>query len=206
MNLPNKLTIFRMILAFVIIGILLFPFDATGIDIPRLFINESIVVNVKYIVAGILFIIASITDSIDGYIARKYNMITDFGKMMDAIADKILVNSVLIILASMGFVQPIIAVIIVVRDTIVDSIKMIAGSKGKVVAAIKTGKLKTIFLMVGIALTLFYNLPFELWNLKVSDFLLILAAVLSLISGFQYYYRYRDLLFENDKKKEIETL
>ena len=85
MNLPNKLTIFRIILAFVIIGILLFPFDATGIDIPRLFINESIVVNVKYIVAGILFIIASITDSIDGYIARKYNMITDFGKMMDAI-------------------------------------------------------------------------------------------------------------------------
>lgn len=194
MNLPNKLTIFRMILAFVIISILLFPFDASGIAMPRLFINESIVVNFKYIVAGILFIIASITDYLDGYLARKNNQVTNFGKVMDAIADKVLVNSILIILSATGFVQPIITVVIVVRDIIVDSLKMAASSNGKVIAAIKSGKLKTACLMFGIALTLFYNLPFELWNLKVSDFLLIVAAVLSIISAVQYYYMTRKYL------------
>jgi CDP-diacylglycerol--glycerol-3-phosphate 3-phosphatidyltransferase len=188
MNLPNRLTISRIILSFIIIGLLLFPFDATGIEVPRIFINEAIVVDIKYPIAGILFIIASLTDFADGYIARKYNLITDFGKMSDAIADKVLVNSVLIILSSTGFIHPIIAVVVVVRDSIVNSIKMAAGSRGKVVAAIKSGKLKTACLMVGIVLTLFYNLPFELFNLRVADFLLVVAAVLSIISGVQYYH------------------
>lgn len=197
MNLPNKLTMFRIVLAFIIIGLLLFPFDATGIDFPRLFINESIVVNLKYILAGILFIIASITDFIDGYLARKNNMVTDFGKIMDAIADKVLVNSVLIILSATGFIQPIITVVIVVRDIVVDSLKMASASEGKVIAAIKSGKLKTACLMLGITLTLFYNLPFELLNLRVSDFLLIVAAVLSLISAVQYYEMTKSILFRS---------
>ncbi len=200
MNLPNKLTISRIVLSFLIIGILLFPFDATGIEFPRLFINEMIVVNIKYIIVGILFIIASITDTIDGYLARKYHQVTDFGKMMDAIADKILVDSVLIILSSTGFVQPMITVVIVVRDLVVDSLKMAASSNGKVIAAIKSGKIKTICLMVGITLTLFYNLPFELWNLKVSDFLLIVAAVLSLVSGIQYYHMTKNYLFRKEQE------
>ena len=137
----------------------------------------------------------SITDLFDGMIARKYDLITDFGKMIDAIADKILVNSVLIILSAQGFIHPIIPVIIVLRDTIIDSIKMVAGSKGKVVAAIKTGKYKTASLMVGIVLTLFYDMPFELWNVHVSDFLLIVASVLSIISGVQYYSMNKKYIF-----------
>lgn len=195
MNLPNKLTIVRMILALVIIILLVFPFDAIGLEIPKLFVNETLVIDIKYIISGILFILASVTDFLDGYIARKYNLVTDFGKMMDAIADKVLVNSVLIILAASGFIHPIIAVIVVVRDTVVNSIKMVASSKGKVVAAIKSGKIKTASLMVGIVLTLFYNLPFELWNFKVSDFLLVVAAVLSLISAVQYYVQNKHLIF-----------
>ncbi len=187
MNLANKITIGRIVMSIFIIALLLFPLDASGLALPKLFINESIVVDLKYILAGFLFIIAAITDFFDGYIARKHHMITDFGKMIDAIADKILVNSVLIILASNGFISPVIPVIIVVRDTAVDAIKMIVGNKGKVVAAIQTGKLKTACLMTGITLTLFYNLPFELWNFKVSDALLIVAAVLSVVSGMQYY-------------------
>ena len=202
MNLPNKITMSRIFLSIIIILILLFPFDASGFILPKLFINETIVVDLKYVIAGFLFIIASITDFIDGYIARKYNFITDFGKMIDAIADKILVNSVLIILASSGFISPIIPVVIIVRDSVVNSIKMIAGSKGNVVAAIKSGKLKTASLMVGITLTLFYNLPFELWNLKVSDALLVIACVLSVVSAVQYYYMNKNLIFEDDKKDE----
>jgi CDP-diacylglycerol--glycerol-3-phosphate 3-phosphatidyltransferase len=184
-------------MAIVIIFILIFPFQAAGIYIPKLFVNESIVIDIKYIVAGILFILASITDFLDGYIARKYNLITDFGKLIDAIADKVLVNSVLIILAAQGFIHPIIPVIIVLRDSVVNSIKMIAASKGKVVAAIKSGKLKTACLMFGIILTLFYNLPFELFNLRVSDFLLFIATVLSIVSGFQYYTMNKHLIIED---------
>ncbi len=82
-------------------------------------------------------------------------MVTDLGKMLDAIADKILVNGVLILLATSGFIHPIIPVVIVLRDTIVDIIKMVAGSKGNVVGASVLGKIKTILMMCGITLTLF---------------------------------------------------
>lgn len=196
MNLPNKITISRIVLSILIIIILLFPFDASGIELPRLFIDESIVIDLKYIIAGILFIIASLTDFIDGKLARKNNMVTDLGKMLDAIADKILVNSVLIILASSGFISPIIPVVIIVRDSIVNSIKMVAGNKGQVVAAIKTGKIKTACLMIGIVLTLFYNLPFELLNIRVSDALLIIASVFAIISAIQYYEMNKKYIFD----------
>ena len=101
MNLPNKITMSRIFLTIIIIIILLFPFESAGIYLPKLFVNETLVVEIKYIIAGVLFVIASLTDFVDGKIARKYNLITDFGKMIDAIADKVLVNSVLIILASL---------------------------------------------------------------------------------------------------------
>ena len=197
MNLPNKLTIFRIILAFIIILILLcgeYISTIFGIEIPKLFINEMIVVDTKYFIAGFLFIIASITDFLDGYVARKYNMITDFGKFIDAIADKILVNSTLIILSSQGFIHPIIPVVLIVRDSIVNSIKMMAAKNNRVVAAIRTGKVKTACLMVGIILTLFYNLPFELIGLSVSKVLLFVATILSVVSGIQYYNMNKHLL------------
>lgn len=202
MNLPNKITISRIILTMFIIFLLLFPFDATGLNIPQLFINESIVVDIRYLIAGSLFIVASITDFLDGYIARKYNIVTDFGKLMDAIADKILVNPILIILAAKGFISPLIPVIIVCRDSVVNSIKMIAGNQGSVVAAIKTGKIKTVCLMTGIVLTLFYNLPFELLNLKISDAVLIVACVLSIVSCIEYYQLNKNFIFP----KKIEKI
>ena len=198
MNLANKFTILRIILSFAIIILLLFPFYAVNVEFPTYLIDGKLLIDSKYIIAGIIFIVASLTDFLDGYIARKYNMVTDFGKFMDAIADKILVNSVLIILASSNQINPIIAVVIIMRDTIVNTIRMVAASKGKVVAAIKSGKLKTACMMVGLTLTLFYNLPFELWNVKVSDFLLITATVLSLISAVQYYTMNRKLIFEEE--------
>lgn len=196
MNLPNKLTMARIFISIIIIAILLFPFDSMGITTTKFFINESLVVDIKYLIAGVLFIIGSLTDFLDGYIARKYNLITDFGKLIDAIADKMLVNSVLIILASTGTINAIIPVVVILRDTVVNSIKMLAASKGKVVAAIKSGKLKTACLMTGITLTLFYNLPFELWNLQVANILLLIATVLSIYSGVQYYVLNKDLIFD----------
>lgn len=205
MNLPNKITFARILLSLFLIFVLLFPFDAAGLVTPKLFINEAIVVDVKYVIAGVLFMIASLTDFVDGYLARKYDMVTDLGKMMDAIADKVLVNSVLIILASVGFISVVIPVIIITRDIFVDSIKMVIGSKGQVVGAIYTGKVKSACMMVGIVLTLFYNLPFELMNLRVSDALLAIACVLSIISAYQYFMMGKPYLFPKttNKRKKL---
>lgn len=187
MNTANKITVSRIILSIIIIVIMLFPFDQMNVQFPTYLINGRVVIDLKYIIVGILFVIASITDFFDGYIARKKNMVTDFGKVMDAISDKLLTNSLLIILASSGMISTAIAVVIIVRDIFVDSIKMVIGKNGNAVAAIGIAKAKTATLMVGIALTLFYNLPFEFINFRVSDFLLAVAAILSVISGFKYY-------------------
>lgn len=198
MNLPTKLTVLRIFLSVVIIAILTFPFYTIGIEWPKFYIM-GIGVKCQYIVAGIIFIIASITDFVDGYLARKNNQVTDTGKMLDAIADKVLVNSVLIILAAQGFVSVIVPVVIVLRDIVVNAIKMEAAGKGKVVAAIKSGKLKTATLMVGTVLTFFYNLPFEAWNLRVSDFLLYFATVMSILSAIEYYKLNKNIIFPKEE-------
>ena len=187
MNKANKITLSRVFISIIIIIILLFPFYSFGIEFPKYIVNDNIVVDLKYIIAGVLFIIASLTDFLDGYVARKYDMVTDFGKMVDAISDKMLTNSLMIILACNGMIAPIIVVVFIVRDIIVDSIKMLIGNKGKAVAAIPVAKVKTATLMVGLTLTLFYNLPFELIHLRVSEYLLIISCVLSVVSGVKYY-------------------
>lgn len=187
MNLANKITMSRVVLSIVIMIVLLFPFEGLGFHLPTILVSGKILIDTKYIIAGVLFIIASLTDFLDGYVARKYNMVTDFGKMVDAISDKMLTNSLLVILAANNMVSPVIAVIFIVRDIVVDSIKMVVGNKGHAVAAIGVAKLKTATLMVGLALTLFYNLPFELIGVRVSDCLLIISSILSVVSGFKYY-------------------
>lgn len=194
MNLANKITMSRVILAIVIMVLLLFPFEGLGLEFNSYVINGNIYIELKYIIAGVLFIIASLTDFLDGYVARKYNMVTDFGKMVDAISDKMLTNSLLVILASTGMISAVIAVIFIVRDIIVDAIKMVVGNKGKAVAAIGIAKWKTATLMLGLVFTLFYNLPFELIGIRVSDVLLIISAILSVVSGFQYYIMARPYL------------
>lgn len=188
MNLPNRLTVTRLILSVFIVILLCVPFYNLGIDFlqdgPELF---GVSLRWDYIIAGILFIIASLTDFFDGYIARKRGLVTNTGKMLDAIADKVLVNSVLIILAAKNEINAIIPVIIVVRDIIVNAIKMEAAGRGKVVAAIGSGKIKTATLMIGVVLVFFGNLPFELIPLNVAEFFLYFATVMSIVSMIQYY-------------------
>ena len=196
MNKANKITMSRIIMSIVIIIILLFPFHELGIDFPTFLVKGKLVIDLKYIIVGFLFIIAALTDFFDGYVARKNNIVTDFGKMIDAISDKLLTNSVLIILACEGKVSTTVAVVIIMRDIIVDSIKMVIGNKGHAVGAIYLAKVKTTLLMVGITLTLFYNLPFELIPLRVSDFLLAVAAILSVITGIKYYMMAKPYLTE----------
>lgn len=187
MNLPNKITMCRLVLAVLVLVLLMFPYGAIGINVPIYKIGTNVTLSLNFIIAGILFIIASFTDFLDGNIARKNNIVTDFGKVMDAIADKILVNGVLIILAYNGNIPLVVPVVIITRDTIVDSIKMVAGSKGNVVGASIWGKVKTICMMIGLSLVFFSNLPFELIGFRLDYILIVIATILSIYSGIQYF-------------------
>lgn len=198
-NLPTKLTFLRLILSLIVIFILTFPFYRVGIEFPT-FLYKNILIDLKNIIAGILFVGAALTDYFDGKIARKYRQVTDFGKFIDAIADKILVNSVLIIFAGLGFIDIIIPVIVVIRDIIVDAIRMLASSKGKVISARYLGKIKSASLMIGIVLTFFYNLPFEIWSISVSDFFLYFGMIMSIVSMFEYYNLNKKILFSEFEK------
>ena len=123
MNLPNKLTVSRLVMSVIIIIVLLFPFHLIGVHFPVIEVGSVKNIDTRYLIAGVLFIIASLTDFLDGMIARKYGLITNTGKMLDAIADKVLVNSVLIILAANGFINAIIPVVVVLRDIVVNAIR-----------------------------------------------------------------------------------
>ena len=186
MNLPNKISLSRIFMTVFIIFLCLFPFYSININIPQYNVG-GVLVDLRYIISGILFIVASITDFIDGKIARKYNLITDTGKILDAIADKVLVNSVLIIFTYNGFIHPIIAVIYIFRDEVVNALRIHAAKNGIVVPAGMNGKIKTFAMMVGLSLMFFYNLPFELINIHLDKFLIYFATIMSVISGIEYY-------------------
>lgn len=200
-NVPTKLTFLRLILAVLIIVLLLFPFYRVGFEF-KTFLYHSILIDVRYVLCGFIFIIASFTDYLDGYLARKNKQVTDFGKFSDAIADKVLVNLALIIFASQGFIPAVIPVIVIVRDIIVDAIRMNAAGKGNVQAAKMSGKIKAACLMIGIILTFFYNLPFELFGLQISKFFLYFGTLMSLVSMVEYYNLNKKLLYSefNNKK------
>ena len=197
MNLPNKITCVRLLLSVIVLVILCFPWSLINVEFPVYPFYGIENVNIKYIICGVLFLIASVTDFLDGYIARKYNLVTDFGKVMDAIADKVLVNGVLIILAYDKFIPLIVPVIIITRDIIVDSIKMASGNKGKVVAASWPGKIKTICMMIGVTLVFFYNMPFAFigTGIRIDYLFVYVATVMSIVSACQYYLANKDFIF-----------
>ena len=174
MNLPTKITVVRLILTVVLIIFLCFPFYNVGVVFPTYNVLGG--VSLQYIIAGVIFVIASLTDFLDGYLARKNNLVTNTGKMLDAIADKALVNSVLIILAGQN------------------------AGRGRVVAAIGSGKLKTATLMVGTTLVFFYNAPFEFINISVAEILLYIATILSIVSAIQYFNMNKALIFGQEEK------
>lgn len=198
MNLPNKITMARIVLSIMLLILLIFPFNLCGIEFPTYELFGTINVNLLYIIGGVIFLIASLTDFIDGNIARKRNLVTDFGKVMDAIADKVLVNGVLVVLACNGLISKVIPVIIITRDIFVDSIKMVAGSKnGKAVGASIWGKMKTACMMTGLSLMFFSNLPFELFGFSLGYYLVIIACILSIYSGIQYFVANKNVLLKN---------
>ncbi len=185
MNLANKLTVFRITLIPIIVLIYLFPYAQFNITVLRYTI-ENVSISYVDIAALVLFSIASFTDFLDGYLARSRGMITVFGKFLDPIADKLLVNTMFILFAAKGIV-PVVAVLIMIwRDTIVDAIRMLLSQKGLVMAAGYLGKFKTVAQMLAIVVILLNNMPFEFYNIPVSSMLLWFATLMSALSGASY--------------------
>ncbi len=192
MNTANKLTLSRIVMAFLILFILMIPWSDFGIVIPNILVMNKIVVDIRYPIAGFIFVIACVTDYLDGAIARKEKMTSDFGAVMDAIADKVLVNGLLVVLAYNGFISLVVPVIIITRDIVIDSLRILCAKQGIIVKANKWGKIKTIFMMIGLSFMLFYNLPFEVYGIYFADILIYIATILSVVSAIIYFIKVKD--------------
>lgn len=211
MNLPTKLTLSRIVIVVVML-VGLFTCDILcGAGIMTMPTIGPI--NVAYLVSFILFIIASITDALDGKIARKYNLVTDMGKFLDPVADKLLVNLTLIYLALPHFnlanqaTIPLFCVIIMIgRDLIIDAFRLAAASKGSILAANIFGKLKTVFQMIAIPMVLLNSWPFAYFDAGWSNYLRIcniavyLATAMSLLSLIIYLKQNWHILTEEKQK------
>jgi len=183
MNLPNKITIVRMLIVLAIIILALLPQGKS-------FGFWKLEYDYRSVSILVLFIIGSYSDHLDGHLARKHNLVTTFGKFMDPIADKLLVNSLFIILTGMGKIHWLVTVIMVGRDIIVDVIRLIMVERGTVIAASKLGKLKTVTQMIALILVL--ALP----GIKYVAIATYIAAAVSLISGVDYFWKNRKTVLE----------
>ena len=191
MNLPNKLTLFRILLvpAIVIVWLL-------GIPNFTLAIWGSQIEMSKFICA-ILFIVASITDLLDGRIARKNNLVTTFGKFMDPIADKLLVNTILVLLCYDHLVPVVCVLLMISRDLIVDAVRLLAAQKQIVMAAGPLGKVKTVLQMIAIPLLMVDHFPAGWLPFEIGTVMVILATIVSVVSGYDYFMKNKDLIFES---------
>ena len=197
MNLPNKLTLWRIILVPFFVAALLIPFP------------------LHTIVALVLFIAASITDMLDGRIARKRNLITDFGKFADPLADKILVLAALLCFVQNGWCDCIAVIIVLFREFTVTSIRLIAAAKGEVIAANIWGKVKTVTQMVAIITILVFRAAYEIivpllpqlsdsitsginqWLFIGGEILIWISTVFAIISGVIYVKQNYHFISEN---------
>lgn len=191
-NIPNILTVFRILFIPLILVFLAIDSNITIYSFKITDINYRI--DLYDLLAGLFFILASITDALDGYLARRFNWISDFGKIWDPIADKVLTTSVFILLASQNVTLWYLIVIMVSRDTIIDAYRQTVAKKNIVVAANLFGKLKTIFQMIAlIVLILVFNNPEKIYisNNKwqyysVQNILVFICTFLSVVSGIIY--------------------
>ncbi len=196
MNLPNRLTLFRMILIPAAVLVYLFPYAQFGIELQS-FSFGAVRLSAVNIICLAIYAVAAFTDYLDGRIARSRNLQTTFGKFADPVADKMLTSTMFILFASRGIISPVPVIIMVCRDIVVDGCRMIAAANGKIVPAQMLGKVKTFSQMFTIALILLNNLPFELWQLPVSEVLLWFSAFVSFASGVSYFNQLKEDIFES---------
>lgn len=212
MNLPTKIT-FSRIIATVVLIIALFVLSLIS-DLHTPILGNTRL-NLIFLIVFVFFVVASYTDHLDGKLARKNNQVTDLGKFLDPVADKLLVSSMLIFLCAPGvfasynleqtaFIPVWCVIIMVARDTVVDALRFIAAQKGVVIAANIFGKLKTVLQMVAISCVLLNDFPFHYMYpnntnpyLTVTMFIVYAATLTSFISGVIYVWQNRKAFLES---------
>ena len=174
MNLPNKLTMGRIFAIPVFIVVFLMDYR---------------------IAAAVIFVLAAVTDMLDGHIARKHNLVTNFGKLMDPLADKLLVMSALICMVEVGDVAGWMVVVILGREFIITGMRQVAAAQGIVIAAGTTGKIKTITQMIAIPLLILENWPFTALGIPVpfDQIFLWIALIMTIVSGAEYIMKNKQL-------------
>ncbi|NLM44674.1 MAG: CDP-diacylglycerol--glycerol-3-phosphate 3-phosphatidyltransferase [Clostridiales bacterium] len=183
MNIANKITVIRIIL----------------IPIFMFFMLTDITYNME--VALIIFLIASLTDKLDGYYARKYNLITDLGKFLDPLADKLLVTAAFLIFIELGRIRAWIVFVILAREFAVTGLRGIAANRNIVIAASYYGKLKTVIQIVTLVILFLENYPFTLINLPMDIILIYITLFITIASGIDYFIKYFKAIEKNNNTK-----
>jgi CDP-diacylglycerol--glycerol-3-phosphate 3-phosphatidyltransferase len=191
MNLPNKITVSRVLLIPVFMVFMLYDFGMGTIVVAGTEMMK------EHLIGGLIFIIASITDWLDGYIARKNGLVTNMGKFLDPLADKLLVSAALIILVELGIAPSWIVIIIISREFAVTGLRLILAGGGEVVAANQLGKIKTTAQILAISSLLLNNIFFESIGVPFGVIMLYIALVFTVWSGFDYFYKIRKVLLES---------
>lgn len=195
MNLPNKLTLIRIFLIPIFMLVLLLPLNWGTLEVG------SVSLPVTQLIGAVIFAGASITDFADGQIARKYKLVTNFGKFADPLADKMLVMTAFIILVQMGKVPAWVAAIIVCRELAVTGLRLIiVENNGKVMAAAMPGKIKTMTQMFSIIFLFLNNLFFAEFNLPIGEILLYICLFFTVYSGVDYFYNARFIFADSFEK------
>lgn len=191
LNLANKITLFRIFLIPFFMIFMLVDFSMGTITL----FQQAIPVH--HFIAALIFIAASVTDWIDGYVARKYHLITNLGKFLDPLADKILVTAALVSLVHHDMAPAWIVIIIISREFAVTGIRLIAAGEGDVIAASQLAKWKTTVQLIAIVVLLLYNVPFHLIAFPFGELMLWLALILTILSGFDYFWKNKELLLQS---------
>jgi CDP-diacylglycerol---glycerol-3-phosphate 3-phosphatidyltransferase len=192
LNLPNRITVSRIFLIPVFLIVLLGGFDWGSWNLG----GEKL--PVTHFIAALIFIIASCTDWVDGYYARKYNLVTNLGKFLDPLADKLLVAAAFIALVELGAAPAWMVIVILSREFAVTGIRAVAAAEdGKVIAASWMGKVKTWIQIIAISALLLHNLPFEWIHIPFATISLWLATLITLYSGWEYFINSKDVLLKS---------
>ncbi|WP_066150055.1 CDP-diacylglycerol--glycerol-3-phosphate 3-phosphatidyltransferase [Halalkalibacter krulwichiae] len=191
MNLPNKITISRIFLIPIFMIFLLVPFSFGEVN----FIGTMI--PIAHLIGAIIFIIAAVTDFLDGYYARKYQLVTNLGKFLDPLADKLLITAALIALVELQLLPAWIAIIIISREFAVTGIRLVAAADGDVIAASNLGKLKTVSQIVAISALMLHNWPFQAISLPFDMIAIWVATFLTIVSGVDYFQKNQHILLKS---------